>query len=121
MDRINKNYLVLTIIIILSLILVSSFSSGYLFSNPSICPHYRLFGVQCPFCGLLRAVNCFLKLDFASAWKYNYNVFLLALLFPVFIMQIFTSKKWIKKIERIILIVLAVGFSLIYILRIANL
>jgi hypothetical protein len=53
-------------------------------------------------------VNCFLHLDFAGSWQYNYNVFLLALLLPVFITRIFTGDIWIKRVERIILVMLAI-------------
>jgi len=121
MGNINKNYAVLTIIVFLSLIIVSSLPSEYLFSRPSICLHYRIFGVQCPFCGMLRAVNCFVHFDFIRSWQYNYNVFLMAFLLPVLFMRIFTQNKWIIRTEKVILILLAIGFSLIYIVRIVNL
>jgi hypothetical protein len=121
MRGVNKNYLVLLIVILLSLIIISSIPTEYLFSKPSLCLHYRLFGIQCPFCGTLRAVYCFLHLDFAGSWQYNYNVFFLALLLPILIARIFTGNRWIKRIERIILIILAIGFSLIYIIRLTNL
>jgi hypothetical protein len=69
---------------------------------------------------MVRGINCFLHLDFIRSWQYNYNVFLLALLLPIFIARIFIQDSWIKRIEKIILVLLAIGFSLIYIMRIAS-
>ena len=40
------------------------------------CPLYQLTGLQCPGCGNSRAVIALLRLDIASAFKYN-------LLFPL--------------------------------------
>jgi hypothetical protein len=118
---VNTNYLILSLIIFISLIIISSLPREYLFSKSTICLHYRIFGIQCPFCGGLRAVYCFLHLEFAASIKYNYNVILLALLLPVIVTRIFSSSPWALAIEKVILIMLAFGFSLIYIIRLANL
>jgi hypothetical protein len=120
-SMVNKNYLVLVIVILLSLIIIDCLPREYLFSRSSICLHYRLFGIECPLCGSLRAVYSFLKLDFAGSFRYNFNVFFLALLLPFLIARIFTNNKLIKRIEKTMLLVLLSGFSLIYIIRLARL
>ena len=41
------------------------------------CPMYQLTGLQCPLCGLQRAVHAFLHGDFLMAWRYNPALWLL--------------------------------------------
>jgi hypothetical protein len=47
---------------------------------PSICLARNLFGVECPGCGMTRAISCVLHGDFPTALRYNK---LVALLFPL--------------------------------------
>lgn len=35
------------------------------------CPFYMLTGLQCPGCGIQRALHSLLHLDFRAAWHYN--------------------------------------------------
>ena len=41
------------------------------------CPLFQMTGLQCPFCGLQRAVHAFLHGDFLMAWRYNPALWLL--------------------------------------------
>ena len=122
MEReINWNYLILVSIITAALLLLLFIPRELLFLKSSYCLHYRLLGVQCPLCGMTRGTYSFIHLYFSSAWKYNFNVFLLALIYPVFISRIFNSSPWLKKIEKGLLLLLGAGFLLLYILRLAGL
>jgi len=116
---INKNYLILVSIIVTGLVVIFLIPPEFLFSKHSICIHYRILGVQCPFCGTTRAIYSFMHLNFGSAWKFNFNVFPLALLLPIFILRIVNSALLTLRLEKFILLLLAAGYIIIYILRLA--
>ncbi len=40
-------------------------------SAPTLCLWKLAFDVECPGCGMGRALSCWLHLDFARAWAYN--------------------------------------------------
>jgi hypothetical protein len=119
-NRLNRNYLVLVLLIFTGLFIIFLLPAELLFSKPSLCIHYRLFGVQCPLCGTTRGIYSFLHLNFANAWLNNFNVFLLALLLPVLCMRTFNTTSFLKWLEKILIILLVSGYLLIYVTRLSG-
>ncbi len=70
------------------LILVSFYLFIYLLFKgiiPGECLFKRIFGINCPACGLTRSIKAILRLDFISS--FNYNI----LGIPLFIVIIFMT------------------------------
>jgi hypothetical protein len=45
-------------------------------SAPDLCLFKILFHVECPGCGMTRALHCFLRGDFVTAAQFNWRVFI---------------------------------------------
>lgn len=79
------------------------------------CIYQRLFGISCPGCGMTRAVISALKLDFAAAFSYHRMFWSVPVLYLYFL---FDGKLFFKKsLDRAVLIFIAVGFLLNWILN----
>lgn len=57
------------------------------FSSFSFCLHRYLFNIDCPGCGIVRALNSIMHFNIIDAYKYNYSVFAL---FPYLLLEITT-------------------------------
>ena len=95
--------------LIFSVILIVSFFIG--------CPIRKIFGIPCPCCGISRAYLSAFKFDFKSAFSYHplFIIFPFALFFilhkDVFDFHIS------KKLQNVILILIAFIFIAVYLLR----
>jgi len=103
----------------LTLILILLVTPDTLFNdNVGFCLHKKIFGFDCPGCGMTRAIHSVLHLDFLSAADFNYAVFGL---FPLLITQTvfqLTDSPELKIIRTIVLYVFIALLSSIYISRI---
>lgn len=80
------------------------------------CPARLLTGISCPGCGMSRAVEALIKLDFASAFEMHPLVFALPIAAVVYFMR-----RMIPKRVMIALCVLALSLLLIvYIIRMSH-
>jgi len=75
------------ICLVLAPIVLLFFPSNYFDTGQTICPSKRLLDIECLGCGLTRATQHFLHLEFKTAWEYNK---LIIIVFPVMIFY------WIK-------------------------
>ena len=81
-----------------------------------ICPVRRLTGFSCPGCGMTRAWTSFIKGDIRDAFYYH-PLFPLAVpivLFP------FLEQRLDKKVFNAVIIVIALLFAVVYIIRMAS-
>ncbi len=66
-------------------------------SGTSICPSKRFLNISCPGCGMTRAVQHLIHLDFKSAWEFNKLVFiifpLLSFLYVRYIIDLYKKVK----------------------------
>jgi len=109
------------IILIVSVMMVSLIPYETLFDETyTICIHRYLFGFECPFCGMTRAVYQILHLQFSSAVSYNAVVTLLPLYFVVDITTIFFRQNWLVLVRKIIVALIIAGFLLLYAFRFSN-
>lgn len=87
-------------------------------SDISVCLHYRFLGIQCPFCGLTRAITSWSHFHFERAVEYNFVIVPLFLLYIIEIAWIIWKTERLKSIRRILLRLVLIMFLIIYILRI---
>ncbi len=124
---INKNNFIKILIFLTSVILLILliFAYDYIVFNYNIgvpCVINKCFGVYCPGCGMTRAVDALLKLDFKEAFKYNvFSIILFPILFIVCVIfiwnMIFKGNKINIKYNNVLLIILATCLLLYGILR----
>ncbi|MBQ7523239.1 MAG: DUF2752 domain-containing protein [Oscillospiraceae bacterium] len=77
------------------------------------CVYRRLFGIPCPGCGMGRAIDALLRLDFAAAWRWHPMVFSLPVL-AVYLLKdgpLFRNRRW----DTALLIAIGVGFLIRYV------
>ena len=77
------------------------------------CPIKYMTGISCPGCGMSRALYSCLKLDFSAAFHYHPLFFMV----PVILVLVFFSDKLKPKIKNIIVLIIAVLFIGVYIIR----
>ena len=84
------------------------------------CPANKIFGIDCPGCGLTRACLSALKLDFRSAFEYHplFLIFGGGLLYFIFYEQIKKRFKISGKIELAVLLLIAALFVAVWLIRI---
>ena len=76
------------------------------------CPIKYITGISCAGCGMTRAWLCFLRFDFATALSYHP----LFLLVPPAVVFLFLRKRH-PRVSKIALIIIAVIFIIVYIIR----
>lgn len=119
--QISHNQLIRLSIIFILLIIVALIPSEILFDETQVmCIHYYLFGIQCPLCGMTRAVYQFIHLQFASGINYNIVVALLPLYLVIDITTIFFRQNWLLTVKKTVVALIIAGFILLYAFRIAN-
>ena len=74
------------------------------------CPIKKTIGLYCPGCGITRMLLSILQLDFYQAFRYNPIIFIdVPILFILFVLNLlYKDKENLKKINNIIIIVLAI-------------
>lgn len=84
------------------------------------CPANKIFGIDCPGCGLTRACLSALKLDFRSAFEYHplFWLFGAGLLYFIFYEQIKRRVKISGKLELTVLLISALLFVVVWLIRI---
>ena len=85
-------------IVLLSVGIVAAAAIFVLLAKAGIgigCPFHKLTGLQCPGCGNSRAVLSLLRLDFATAFRYN-MMFLPELLYLLWVYSL-ASFRYIKE------------------------
>ena len=84
------------------------------------CPANKIFGIDCPGCGLTRACLSALRFDFKSAFEYHplFWLFGAGLLYFVFYEQIKRRVKIKGKIELVVLLCSAALFVTVWLIRV---
>ena len=110
-----------TSILIVGLIGLFFIPRDFLFNeSPTLCIYKRLFGFDCPGCGMTRALYSFMHLDLKSAIHLNFSVLVL---FPLLITEISLGLHYNKKLFKIrtgLSYFFCLTLLIIYILKIIN-
>ena len=109
-------FLFLVILLILGIFAYDYITVNYNLSIP--CIIHKCFGVYCPGCGLTRAANALLRLNFYEAFRYNtLSIVLLPALFVFLVVVIwqfvFKRKDFAVKLNIFYLVIFA-GILVIY-------
>ncbi len=93
LDWFHLAFLVITPIIILLL------PADYFNNGQALCPSMRFFNVECPGCGMTRAVMHLVHFDFESALFYNWGSFIVVPILGVYWL-LWTKKAYDKVREK---------------------
>ncbi len=115
LDSNNKLFL---IAIIAGILLLHIVPETILFSETSLCLHYRIFGIECPFCGLTRAGYSFLHFQFSKGMHLNPAILPLLLFIVSEIFRRFTRVNIFVFTNKILLVLTAIAFIAVYLARI---
>lgn len=114
-----NNQRIRIIALLLLLVVVSLLPFDTLFdAKNTVCIHYRLFGFECPLCGMTRAVYQCMHLQFASAFQYNAVIALLPLYLAIDVTTLYFHQKWLQTAKKCLLILILAAFLLLYLGRI---
>jgi len=116
----QKNQIIRIGSIILASLVLMLIPFQELAETNSICIHYNLFKIQCPLCGMTRAVHEFMHFNWVSAFKYNAVVVLLPLYFATDIASLFNTNDRLIKLRKTLVILIGAALVLLYLYRIAN-
>ncbi|MCE3297156.1 MAG: putative transrane protein [Crocinitomicaceae bacterium] len=76
--------------------------ASYFDHGQSLCPSKSLLDIECPGCGITRAIQHLIHLDFHAAWEYNkLSFFVLPLFGFLWIREILRVKKSISLNENV--------------------
>jgi hypothetical protein len=92
-----------------------------LFDNKySVCMHKMILGIECSLCGMTRAGYELIHFRFASAFQYNFTIFLLVLYIASDLFFFAFPGKLIFLVRKIVLISFISGLVVLYIIRVGK-
>jgi hypothetical protein len=112
------NNIIFLIVIGIALILLFVLPKTVFFSDTIVCMHHKIFGIECPFCGLTRAAYHLSRLNFTSAAHYNLAAFPLGFLILNEVIRRLTRQTYLLKITYALLMITTATFIYLYALRI---
>jgi hypothetical protein len=116
----RNHYIPLGLLLFITLIILKP---EFLINNQegvSNCIHFKLFGFECPGCGLTRAIYHLIHLNFHIALLLNPTVILV---FPIVILELislFCQKGFIKKLKKLTYLLFVVSLFFLYSIRASN-
>ena len=103
-----------TTVLVLIVILFTIPSSLIFDPNHSLCIHKRIFGFQCPLCGMTRAVYELLHLNVLGSLKFNPAVIFLPVYVIIDFIDVFSGKVSLQRAKRFILIGFLAALLILY-------
>lgn len=110
-----NNQRIRIIALLILLVVISLIPSDTLFdARNTVCIHHRMFGFECPLCGMTRAVYQFIHLEFSSAFRYNAVIALLPLYLVLDITTLYFHQRWLQAARKGLVILILAAFLLLY-------
>lgn len=120
LNKIITNRLFTYSILVIAVFILLFIPEQSLFSNKyTVCMHKMILGIECSLCGMTRAGYELVHFKFASAFKYNFNIFLLSLYIISDLADFAFPGMGMGTIKKIFLILFIIGLVVLYIIRIA--
>lgn len=117
-NQVDRNNKLFVIGIITGGLLFYILPEAIFYSGNSLCLHYRIFGIECPFCGLTRAGFSFFHFQFSKGMHLNPAILPLMLFIVSEIFRRYTRLPIFVFINKILLVFTAIAFIALYITRI---
>ena len=106
-------------ILVIGIVILIFIPERLLFTDKyTVCMHKMILGIECSLCGMTRASYELLRLRFASALQYNFNVFLLVLYIVSDIVACAFPGKVINIVKKVSLILFISGLIILYVFRV---
>jgi hypothetical protein len=117
----KKNQLFRMIIPGIAVLVITFLPHKLLFDENSIvCLHYYFLGIQCPFCGMTRAIYELMHFRILSAISYHFVVLFFPVYFIMDIITFFNPRKELITLRKLVFVLILAGFLVIYLFRIAG-
>jgi hypothetical protein len=116
----STNQFIRIVVLLILLFILWLLPFDVLSDSESVCIHYHLLGFQCPLCGMTRAVHLFLHFHFLSAIQHNILVLFLPFYLLADILSLILKYEWLCRLKKILLLLLAVAFVVLYVFRMAK-
>lgn len=121
MNSTKQKIFLLISIVIISLTIFHIPSEWIHDNTNSYCIHKSIFGIECPFCGMTRAVYDMLHFNFTDVIHENFVVIPFVVTFFFWISAFIFKNAILRKTAQIMTYISAAGFIIIYTLRITGL
>lgn len=116
----NGNDRIFIGLLVAGLLLIYFLPEHCINSGNTLCIHYRITGLECPFCGFTRAIYSTLHFNILEAIHYNFAIIPLALLLLNDLRRRFTRRTFFSLANNYLLIATVVALMVLYILRISE-
>lgn len=117
----QKHKILLIISIIVLLLIIFHIPREWIYNNSSsVCLHKSIFGFECPFCGMTRALYEIIHLNFSDALQQNFVAIPFLITCFCWIFTLIFKNATLRKVVWILTYITAFGFVIIYTLRIAG-
>jgi hypothetical protein len=113
----QKAFLIISILVVI--VILFHIPREWIYDNSnSVCIHKSIFGIECPFCGMSRALYEMVHLNFNNAIQRNFVVIPFVITIFCWTSTIVFKNASLRKVAWIMTYITATGFVIIYVLRI---
>lgn len=106
--------------VLAGLLLIYLLPDPFINHGHSLCIHYQITGIECPFCGFTRAIHSLMYFNIPDAIRYNFAIIPLFILLLNDILRRLTKITIFSLSNNYLLIITAGTLLVLYIFRIAK-
>lgn len=118
----NKQRIFIIISIVVILLIIFHIPREWIYDNSnSVCIYKSIFGIECPFCGMTRALYELVHLNFTDAMQINFVAIPFIITFFCWMSTLIFKNVTLRNASWIMTYITAAGFVIIYALRLLGL